>query len=188
MTDSDWPSEWPDPDKIKKGEKSAWDAPDDWPKGKKGKAASGSNNCQKRKCRRRGAGPSLMSTKAGVRSTKAAAAAAAPVDKQALKQQRNDAKWAAKQQRAIAKANEREARDARKAAVWQERADREIARANANQKYQQASAAMSDAYGQSKQGDGCASGDGCGCIFTSVSGWFVLFLLALLLLDILINS
>ncbi len=186
MTDGDWPSEWPDPDKIKKGEKSAWDAPDDWPKGKKGKGGEREQRLPKEKVPATW-GRAFFDEYEG-RGKKHKGGRGGPVDKQALKQQRDDAKWAAKQQRAIAKANEREARDTRKAAVWQERADREIARANANQKYQQASAAMSDAYGQSKQGDGRASGDGCGCIFTSVSGWFVLFLLALLLLDILINS
>lgn len=176
MTDSDWPSEWPDPDKIKKGEKSAWDAPDDWPKGKKGKGSEREQRLPKEKVPATW-GRAFFDEYEG-RGKKHKGGRGGPVDKQALKQQRDDAKWAAKQQRAIAKANEREARDARKAAVWQERADREIARAN--QGNRQGGAAVS--------GDKAELGDGCGCIFASVSGWIVLLLLALLLLDILING
>ena len=103
----------------------------------------------------------------------------ATVDRQALRQQRDDAKWAARQQREIAKASKRQADDARKAAVWQERADREMARAN--QGYQQGGAAVSG--DKAERGRG-----GCGCVFASLPLWFVLLLLALLALDILING
>lgn len=191
---TDWP-DWPDPennDALKRGEQAPA-RPDagDWPTGQKGKPkreprpprekvpptwGRGFFDADKGKGKRSGGKGN------GGRSRPAPTSP--PVDKQSLKQQRSDARWAAKQQRAIAEANKRRANDARKAAAWQAAADREIARANANQKYQQASAAMSDAYGQSKQGDG----RGWGCIFVSLPGWCILLLLALLALDILING
>lgn len=182
MTDSDWPSEWPDPDKIKKGEKSAWDAPDDWPKGKKGKGGEREQRLPKEKVPATW-GRAFFDEYEG-RGKKHKGGRGGPVDKQALKQQRDDAKWAAKQQRAIAKANERRANDAGKAAAWQAAADREIAKVN--QGYQKGGAAES--YDKPERGDTGESGDGCGCIFASLPGWFILLLLALLALDILING
>lgn len=191
MTDSDWPSDWPDPDKIKrgeKGEKPAWETdPGDWPKGKKGRGGKGGEREQR---------PSKEKVPPtwgrdffdeyggkGEKHKGGPGGQPAPVDKQALKQECDDAKWAAKQQRQIVKANERRANDARKAAAWQERADREIANVNANQNYQPQGGA-SASYGKAKRGDG----GGCGCIFASVPLWFILLLLTLLALDIWISG
>lgn len=191
---TDWP-DWPDPennDALKRGEQPpAWPDAGDRPAGQKGKPkreprpprekvpptwGRGFFDADKGKGKRSGG--------KGDGGRSRPAPTSPPVDKQSLKQQRSDARWAAKQQRAIAEANKRRANDARKAAAWQAAADREIAKVN--QGYQKGGAAVS--YDKPERGDAGESGGGCGCIFASLPGWFILLLLALLLLDILING
>ena len=188
---TDWP-DWPDPDDndaLKRGEQpAAWPAAGDWPTGQKGKPKREARP-PKEKVRPTWGRDFFDADKGkkqskGDRGPRRPASDAPPVDRKALERQREEAEWAAKQRQAIAKASAREARAARKANKWRAAAEREIAKAN--QGYQKGGAAVSG--DKAEPGGGCASGDGYGCIFASLPGWFILLLLAFLVLDILISG
>lgn len=187
MTDNDWPDNWPDPDKIKRDEKATRPAPDDWLKGKKGKGRERREQDQRPPKEKvpptwgrnffaeyEGKGKKHKGGH-GDRPT--------PVDRQALKQQLDDAEWAADQQQAIAKANQRQASAARKANEWQAAADREIAQVN-RRYWQSDEQENTGSDATDRQGGGCRLG----CSFVSLPGWIILLIILYLLADIWMNG
>jgi hypothetical protein len=192
---SNWPDEFPDPEeikRIKREQQASWPAPGDMPKAAKpGKG----QRPPKEKLRPTWGVPASTGKGEGKpgdgrRGRKTAAPEYAPVDnKAALKRAAEDAAWAARQQKEIAKANKQQARDARaaardarKAREWQASAEREIESANRGRRGGVVYAVEPEAGGGRRPG--------CGCLgtFAWLPAWVALLALLLLLADIWINS
>ena len=183
-----WPDEYPAPDKAKAVEQALPDAADA-PQGKKGKPVKEPRPV-KEKARPTWGIPASASTGkervkpgGGWRGETTPTPEYAPVDKAALKRSVDDAKWAAQQQRDIAKSAKQQARSAqtaakaaRKANEWQAAADREIAQANRGGGYPGGVAATEREPGGGRRGCGCLTA------FTWIPGWVLILLLVLLLL------
>ena len=180
---SDWPDEFLDPDEIKRLKQAqASPAPSDMPK-----AAKQGKPPKERVLPTWGV---PMSGKGKPSKNWTAAPEYQPVDKAALRRQREDAEWAAAQQKEIARAGKRRARDAkaavgnaRKATRWQEAADREIAQANRGNGGPRGGASyFAEATAGGAPGGGCAPRGG--CILAVLPTWLVLVILILLLAGI----
>lgn len=187
---SNWPDKFPDPEEIerlKREQHASWPASDDMPVATKpGKR----QRPPKEKVLPTWGIPASTGKEKGKRGDgwggkKTAAPEYPPVDKVALEQAAEDAAWAARQQKEIAKANKQQARDARaaardarKAREWQDAAEREIAAANRGSWERRGGATYYDettAEGRS----GCGRGPRGGCILLPT--WLVVLILILLL-------